>query len=102
MIGLPPSTTTSLVMRLMGVREIAAGINVLLQPRRPWPLWARVAGDAIDLAAIGLGAAKRTSGLELAGAVVAVGGVTALDVIASVKAQKAHAHANRPVIVLRS
>lgn len=98
MIGLPPSTTTSLVTRLMGVREIAAGINVLLQPRRPWPLWARVAGDAIDLAALGLGAAKRTSGLRLAGAVAAVGGVTALDVIASVKAQKAHAHANRPVI----
>lgn len=98
MIGIKPSAKTSLVMRLMGAREIAAGVNVLLQPRRPWPLWARVVGDAIDLAALGLGAAKRTSGIRLAGAVAAVGGVTALDVIASVKAQKAHAHANRPII----
>jgi uncharacterized membrane protein len=97
-IGLPPSTTTSLVMRLMGAREIAAGISVLLQPRRPWPLWARVAGDALDLALLGIGASKRTSGLKLAAAIAAVGGVTALDVIASVKAQKAHAHATRPIL----
>ncbi len=85
-------------MRLMGAREIAAGINVLLQPRRPWPLWARVAGDAVDLALLGIGATARTSGIRFAGAVAAVGGVTALDVIASVKAQKAHTHANRPII----
>ncbi len=98
LIGIEPSTKTSVVMRLMGAREIAAGINVLLQPRRPWPLWARVAGDALDLALLGIGATRRTSALKLAGAVAAVGGVTALDVIASVKAQKAHAHANRPVI----
>jgi len=98
MIGVKPSATTSLVMRLMGVREIAAGVNVLLQPRRPWPLWARVAGDAVDLALLGFSSARRTSGLKLAGAVAAVGGVTALDVIASVKAQKAHAHANTPII----
>ncbi len=98
LIGIQPSTTTSLLMRFMGAREIASGINVLLQPRRPWPLWARVAGDAVDLALLGLGAARRTSALKLAGAVAAVGGVTALDVIASIKAQKAHAHANRPII----
>jgi uncharacterized membrane protein len=98
LIGIEPSTSTSVVMRLMGVRELAAGINVLLQPRRPWPLWARVAGDAVDLALLGLAATRRTSALKLAGAVAAVGGVTVLDVIASVKAQKAHAHANRPVI----
>lgn len=98
LIGVKPDAKTSLIMRLMGAREIAAGINVLLQPRRPWPLWARVAGDAVDLALLGLASARRTSGLKLAGAVAAVGGVTALDVIASVKAQKAHAHANRPIL----
>ena len=97
-IGIEPSATTSIVMRLMGAREIASGLGVLLAPRSPTPLWSRVVGDAVDLALLGLGAARRTSGLKLAGAIAAVGGVTALDVIASVKAQKAHVRANRPVI----
>lgn len=97
-IGIEPSATTSLVTRLAGAREIAAGIAVLMAPRSPWPLWARVAGDAVDLALLGLASARRTSGLRLAGAVAAVGGVTALDVVASLQAHKTQVHANRPVM----
>ena len=97
-IGIEPGVVTSAVTRVMGAREIAAGISVLLQPRKPWPLWARVAGDALDLALLGIASTRRTSSLRLAGAFAAVGGVTALDVIAGLKTQRAHANASRPVI----
>ncbi|HVI22887.1 MAG TPA: hypothetical protein VM691_05340 [Myxococcales bacterium] len=45
-------------IRAFGVREIAAGLGILSQarPRAGW-LWARVAGDALDLAALGKAAA---------------------------------------------
>lgn len=97
-IGIEPGPVTSLVTRLMGAREIAAGVAVLLNPRSPLPLWARVAGDAVDLALLGLASTRRTSGLRLAGAIAAVGGVTALDIVASIKAHHKVVHPNRPVM----
>ncbi len=71
------------VLRLFGLREIAAGVGILTQ-RRPGPwLWARVAGDALDLAALGTGFASRNSARgRLAAATAAVAGVTALDIAA--------------------
>ena len=71
------------LVRLFGLREIAAGIGLLSQDHlAPW-LWARVAGDALDLALLG-GAfaghpARRGNVGRAAGAVA---GVTALDVYA--------------------
>jgi hypothetical protein len=76
----------------MGLREIIAGLNVLRQPDRPTPLWMRVAGDAIDLGGLALAATKkRTSGARLAGAAAAVAGVTALDMLAARRMQRAAA-----------
>lgn len=95
-IGIKATPATTLVTRLMGAREIAAGVAVLVAPKSPLPLWMRVAGDAVDLSL--LAAAKRTSGVRLLGALAAVGGVTALDIVGAVKNQRAHVHANRPVI----
>lgn len=69
------------LIRLFGVREIAAGVGILSQQRRaPW-LWARVGGDGLDLAALGsaLTADNRKKG-RVAFAIVAVAGVTALDI----------------------
>ena len=37
----------SALMRVLGLREVAIGLGLLLQPRRQW-LWARVAGDVLD------------------------------------------------------
>jgi hypothetical protein len=65
-----------------GVREMAAGIGILSsQNRAPW-LWARVAGDALDLGtlAMGLGRNNRRR-VNVVTAVLAVAGVTALDVL---------------------
>ena len=72
------------LVRVMGLREIANGVGLLTQPRRSAWLWARVAGDGLDLAALAFAAfrpdARRGRALA-AGAAVA--GVTALDVYAS-------------------
>jgi uncharacterized membrane protein len=97
-IGIEPGFGVSAILRAMGVREIAAGVNVLLQPRRPMPLWMRVAGDALDLGLLGLGFTKRTSTARLLGAIAMVGGVTALDIIAATRVQTAFEAANEPVI----
>lgn len=50
-LGMPRQ---SWLVRAYGVREIAKGVGILSSPRRqrePW-LWARVAGDALDMATL--------------------------------------------------
>lgn len=71
----------SLLTRGFGLREIGAGIGLLsMRNRAPW-LWARVAGDALDLGA--LGAAARTSRRRkmVAAAIASVAAVTAVDAV---------------------
>jgi uncharacterized membrane protein len=99
LIGVEPDGATPILMRLLGATEVIAGIGVLMQPQRPGALWARVAGDLVDLGLLGLAAGgKRTSGVRIAGAVAAVAGVLALDIVAARRAQKAFDEANRPII----
>jgi uncharacterized membrane protein len=98
-IGVEPRAGTRWVLRAMGVREVLAGLGVLMQPHRPLPLWARVAGDAIDLALLGVSLkSRRLHATRVAGAIAAVAGVTALDVVAARRAQRRYNEANRPVI----
>lgn len=66
-----------------GLREIAAGVGLLAaRDRTPW-LWGRVAGDAVDLATLAIGLVdprphrRANAGL----AILAVAGVTLLDVL---------------------
>lgn len=70
-------------MRAFGARETAAGVGILTNLKQPagW-LWGRVAGDALDLAALGwaMDTKRRGTGLRIA-AVAAVAGVTAVDVM---------------------
>ncbi len=69
------------LIRLFGVREIASGIAIFAQAPRPTDaMWARVAGDAMDLAALGVALMQPSTGK--AGATFAtlnVLGVAALD-----------------------
>lgn len=69
------------LFRLLGLREIASGIGILIQERPTNWLWARVAGDVIDLSLLG-GAfqSARSIPINIAVATAAVAGVTALDV----------------------
>jgi uncharacterized membrane protein len=70
------------LIRLMGVREIAAGIGVLTEDIPARSIAARVGGDALDLALLGAGlASSRSHRGRVLAATAAVAGVTALDVL---------------------
>ena len=72
------------LLRFYGARELAAGIGILVSDNPgPW-LWGRVAGDALDLAtlATALNEQNRRKG-NVAIALAAVAGVTALDCISA-------------------
>lgn len=72
------------VVRAYGYRELAAGAALLAAPASAAPVWARVAGDVLDLGT--LGAAFRTRGAKtgpLLGALAFVGGALLLDIWAA-------------------
>jgi uncharacterized membrane protein len=98
-IGIDPHGRTSTTIRAMGARELLNGLGILMRPRAALPLWARVAGDAIDLAFLAWAfSAKRTSTQRLVGAIASVAGVAALDVIASQSTARSQRAAERPIL----
>ena len=70
------------IVQAYGVREIATGIGILSSNHpAPW-IWGRVGGDALDIATLAAGLQQdnpKKDNVELA--LVAVAGVTALDVV---------------------
>jgi len=71
------------LVRFYGLREIAAGVGILTNPDPSKWLWARVAGDVVDIASILKGS---DNGATSAGALAAVAGVTALDLYCAKRA----------------
>jgi uncharacterized membrane protein len=71
------------LIRLFGLREIASGIGIFSQGKRPAAaVWSRVAGDALDLAALGAAfASPKSKTGRVAFATANVLAVTALDVL---------------------
>jgi len=80
LIGMSDEDRTRNILRIYGLRELAAGVGILSQANpSPW-LWARLAGDVLDLSS--LGKAMASNGLDYGKAGVATAavlGVTALD-----------------------
>lgn len=72
------------LMVACGLRQLACGLGILTQEEpAPW-IKARIAGDAVDLAALGCGAVLPGSGgRRIAINAAAVAGITALDVYCS-------------------
>jgi ferritin-like metal-binding protein YciE len=71
------------VMKLLGAREIASGIGILTSSRPSNWVWARVAGDIIDLAVLGTSPLRKERGAsaKFVASTAAVVGVTLLDVL---------------------
>ncbi len=66
---------------MVGLREIIAGVGILSNPGKAtgW-LWARVAGDMMDLSLLGAAlASNNTRKVRVVAAVAAVLGITLLD-----------------------
>ena len=72
----------TVLIRFMGLREIAAGVGILTNRRPASWVWARVAGDALDLTCLGAALMSDDSDRgRVAAATAAVIGVTALDIL---------------------
>lgn len=85
-MGVSNDRSTTGVLRVLGVRELMHGID-LLTHKNPAPgLWARVVGDVLDTALLGLAATRTRKPLGLAAVFAAVVPVVLADVIFAPKA----------------
>jgi len=102
--GLPGKHTS--VIRLFGLREIAAGVSIFMQPQSSAPVWSRVAGDGLDIACLaGAFAVPEAKKGRLAFATASVVGVTALDILTAqqLSTNGHHAiHVDRTLVINRS
>src|SRR5918996_3123612 len=93
------------LIRLYGLRELASGIAIFSQKNPAEAVWSRVAGDALDLASLGMACtsadAKRG---RMTFATANVLAVTALDVIAAkqLSSDNSGVHARASCIVNRN
>ncbi|HEX2973870.1 MAG TPA: hypothetical protein VHP11_16170 [Tepidisphaeraceae bacterium] len=72
---------TSGILRTLGIREVMHGVDILAH-RNPTPgLWARVAGDALDVAVLALAAKKTRRPLAFATTSAMVLGIGLLDLL---------------------
>ena len=80
MIGVSEEQSTAI--RALGLREIGHGISIMMGQKPTAQVWARVGGDAIDLAYLGYAATDDSANkTRLAIAAAAVLGATAMDVM---------------------
>lgn len=75
------------LMRALGAREIASGVGILSKKQTGAWLWARVLGDAMDLALLGaaLSSASAEKRRRATVAAAAVAGVAMLDVVSGMQ-----------------
>lgn len=85
------------LVRLCGAREVATGIGALTVNPRP-ALWARVGGDALDLAALAalLRDEDNSQRQNVELALVAVGTVTAVDLYCAQAQSRRHGYQTGP------
>ena len=91
-VGLEDQAT---LVRALGAREIASGVGALTHRPAPW-IWARVAGDVLDLSILGSAyersRSRRLSIMVVAGSFAAV---AALDVLCGRKLENLSSRGSR-------
>ena len=83
-------------IRVYGVREVLTGISIMKQRTPALSMWSRVAGDAIDLASLGM-AFRRDDPRPRAVALVALAvvGAAALDITSAFQLTRTQTHIRR-------
>ncbi|MDP8921647.1 MAG: SRPBCC family protein [Chloroflexota bacterium] len=93
LVGVRNDAKNRALMRLVGARELGAAVGILSRPRPAGWVWARVAGDAMDLALLGAALSSQQRGRgpipifgrrnqgrgRLVAATAAVAGIAGLD-----------------------
>jgi hypothetical protein len=72
------------VIKAFGAREVIAGVGLLQSPAHATRVWNRVAGDAMDLAALGFAARNAPRNKAVWGAIAFVVGATIVDALVAV------------------
>jgi len=75
------SDKSSRILRGFGVRELLSGVGVVGRKNPTMGMWSRVAGDVIDVAALGAALRKSEKRGLLYGAIGAVLAIGALDLL---------------------
>jgi uncharacterized membrane protein len=90
--GVDDSATAVGLVRAAGVRELGQGLALLVGPRSM--VWARVAGDAIDVSLLALATARRGGRRRRRTALAAgaVAALTAVDLFAAIRAGRRRQH----------
>jgi uncharacterized membrane protein len=97
-IGIEDDDTNRNVLFAYGLREIATGVAILTSRQPTTGVWARVGGDALDLAFLGRALTSDDSERSrVAIATAAVLGVTALDVLTGQKLSRDGGLAGQPL-----
>ena len=92
-----------ILIRLLGMREIASGIGILTQRRPTEGVWSRVGGDAIDLACLGAAfMSPRARQDRVAAATAAMLGVTLVDVLCAQQLSRQAVHVRQSIMINRS
>jgi uncharacterized membrane protein len=99
-IGVRDDGRSRFWMRVVGVRELAAAAGILRRRRPVGWLWARVAGDAMDLTLLGsaLGAERAKRSPRILAAIGNVAAVTVADVVEAVRLSRAPEPAREPTL----
>ena len=89
--GVDDSPASRVMVPLVGARELVHAAGLLTSRRKGVWAWTRVAGDAMDLASLGMALARRGGRRRrrLVGVTGAVLGITALDLLTAVHASRA-------------
>ena len=89
LLGVRRGALTTGLVRGLGAREVAVAAGLLAGKRSKGWLWARVAGDVVDLALLGVALrAEPPHRGRVIGALAVAGAVTALDAAYAVKATR--------------
>jgi hypothetical protein len=92
MLGIEDRASHRGILRALGVRELMHGIGILTEDR-PTPqltsgVWARVAGDVLDSALLGVAATKTKRPSSFAAMAAMVTGIGIADVVYAVKVKR--------------
>lgn len=86
LIGVGDNANSYGMTLLTGTREVVCGINILTQEQPVGWLWGRVAGDAMDLAILGVALGSKSARRErVIAAIAAVAGAMVMDIYVSLK-----------------
>lgn len=97
LVGVRHTDDSRTLQRIVGVREVMAGVGIFTDPNTERWLWARVAGDLMDLMLLGMTFTSKTANTSrVAMATVSVLGVTAVDAYAAIELSRQGSLAGRP------